>query len=568
MRLLFWRATPDAAWPYTTYFKGDAAIWLEYAGAIRGAEPFELGLPIHPPGAAYAIALLWDGDASGIPFLRFVWCVLGAAVPPAVFLGAARSFGRAVARLAGALCAASTGLLLLSTSLNSETPYLLLVCASLWFVEDLRRPRRLSRLALFSALNGAACLFRVEHVLFFALAIAFFAVLWTRAPDEEREATPRRGRVLAAAAVSVVFFLLPLIPWQERAWAAIRRFNVEPRRLAPAEGAAIGGVEQSLSGMRWDSDALRRRDALPAFARRTGSLFVAATVVHRGGREVRGEDFRILEEAFGYSPRPLARFPFVSSYGPLNFSLANHAGATGGFDSSPLEQPPPLAGGAERYPPFLVRGLPPPQLAFVYPPHLRLFNEGYALGWSWIVSHPAEFARLAGRKLSIFWSGAALGFTGYGLPLGLSGVRRAVDLVVPEGGAMSAAWRVAVLAAAALGLAAGWRRLALWPWLLLLGSKVAVTVLFFGYARQGATVVPVLSLLFALAVERWLLSRSSRAEAGAASVAGAILVLAVGVEAIRFASGPTVSLDGRTLNGVEGDPFPASLHRDQRLQVR
>jgi hypothetical protein len=322
-----------------------------------------------------------------------------------------------------------------------------------------------------------------------------------------------------------------------------------------------------LSGMTWNSEAVRKREELPAFARRTGAVFVSATVAYRGGLEVRGEDFRILEEAFGYFPRPLARFPFVSSYGPLNFSLANHPGATGGFDFSPLEQPPPLAGGAESYPYALVSGLPPGQLSFVYPPHLRLFNEGYSLGWKWIADHPGEFARLAGRKLSIFWSGAALGCTGYNFPLGLSGVRRPVDLVAPGGGGIPSAWRVGVLIVSALGLLAGWRRVALWPWLLLLASKVGTTVLFFGYARQGATVVPVLALLFALAAERWALSRSPRsAETQAASLGVVILFLAVGVETARLLSRPAVSLDGRPVEAA--DPFPTQIHRDQRVEVR
>src|SRR5262245_25530681 len=56
LRLLFWRATEDRAWPYSVAFKGDAALWLEYAGALREGRPFELGLPIHPPGAAWLVA--------------------------------------------------------------------------------------------------------------------------------------------------------------------------------------------------------------------------------------------------------------------------------------------------------------------------------------------------------------------------------------------------------------------------------------------------------------------------------------------------------------------------------
>ena len=81
-----------------------------------------------------------------------------------------------------------------------------------------------------------------------------------------------------------------------------------------------------------------------------------------------------------------------------------------------------------------MRGLPPPQLSFVYPPHLRLFNDGYELGWRALRERPARALSLAARKLRIFWSGAALGVTGFNFPLGLSGTRRAVDLLVPRRG--------------------------------------------------------------------------------------------------------------------------------------
>ena len=424
-RLLFWRATPDRDMAWTAYFQGDAPLWLDYARAIELGRPFELGLPIHPPGAAWLVALLWNGSPSGIPFLRFAWVVLGALVPLLVFLAAARSFPLRAAAVAGVLCAASTGLLVLSTSVNNETPYLVLVAGSLWFLEDLRGRAPTGRLAVWSALNAVACLFRVEHALFFALVLALFSVRWARAGAPW---------ALRRAAASLFFFALPLVPWHASAWSAIARFNERPRPLTPVEERAVGGVEEATREVPWTPEAARMREELPGFARRTGAAFVLATAAHRGRTTIGVEEFRALDEAFGYVPRRLSRFPFVSAYGPLNFALANHADATGGFDRSPLSEPPGLAGGRTSYPAFLVQGLPPADLTFVYPPHLNLFNEGYAIGWGWIARHPADFVRLAFRKLAIFWEGAAAGFTGYNLPMGLSGNRRAVDLVTAEGG--------------------------------------------------------------------------------------------------------------------------------------
>jgi hypothetical protein len=543
-RLLFWQATPDRAWGWTAYFKGDAPLWLEWARAIELGSRFELGLPIHPPGAAYLVALLWNGQASGIPFLRFAWAAIGALVPLVVFLAAERSFGLRVAMFAGCWTALSSGLLVLSTSINNETPYLALAVASIALTGDLRDHPTAGRLALWSALNGIACLFRVEHALFWVLVLAFLAVGWIRW---------RGSRAFLWAGASLFFFALPLVPWHLSAWDAIRRFNRES-----ADERAVSAVEERFGGLTWTPDARRDRDRLPGFARRTASTFVLATVAHRGRGQVRVEDFQILDQAFGYRPRPLHRFPFVSSYGPLNFALANHAGATGGFDRSLLEEPPPLAGGPAGYPAFLVSGLPPADLSFVYPPHLRLVNDGYSIGWQWIREHPRDFGRLAVKKLAIFWSGAASGLTGWNFPMGLSGRRRAVDLVSPDPDPLAAAWQIAVLGGCVAGLVSAVRQAAIVPWLVFLATKVVVTVLFFGYARTGATVIPIVALLLGLAGGRWLPSRAPR-------LVAATLLAGVALEAARFVAKPAVSIDGRAV--VAADPFPPNDPVEHRIDV-
>ena len=476
-------------------------------------------------------------------------------MPLLVFLAAHRSFGLRAATVAGAWTALSTGLFVLSTSINNETPYLVLAVGSLWFTEDLRTQPTPGRLALWSAVNAVACLFRVEHLLFYVLALAFFVIGWARHSG---------SRSAKWAALSLVFFALPLVPWHLSAWSAIRRFNEEPRALTPVEESAVAGVERVTTNIPWSEEARRRRDELPGFVRRTGSAFVVATVAYRGGREVRGEDLRILEEAFGYFPRPLARFPFVSSYGPLNFYLANNPEASGGFVRSPLARPPPLEGGAASYPSALVAGLPPGDLSFVYPPHLRLFNEGYSLGWEWIRENPGDFASLTFRKLSTFWAGAAMGFTGWNLPLGLSGSRGAVDMVTPERRPIATVWRWMLLALVAAGIASARRTPALAPWLVFLATKILVTVFFFGYARQGAVAVPVVALLAALALDRWLVGRVLP-RARATRLAVVILLLGAGAEAARFAARPVVRIDG--LPAGEADPIPPDDHRARRIEI-
>jgi hypothetical protein len=476
-------------------------------------------------------------------------------------VAALRSFGLVVAAIVAAACTASTGLLILSASLDSETPYLVLALASLCLAPDVRAGPRVGILAVWSALHGLACLFRVEHALFYALFLAFLAMLWRRgAPD----AGARPAAILGGLAVSLLCFAVPLVPWQVSAREAVRRFNTEPA-LDDASQSMVRRVAESLAFMPWDEAARAGRDRIPAFARDGASAFVAATVLHRGGAQVRGEDLGILDEAFGYRPRPLAAQPFVSLYGPLNFALANHPRAAGGFTRAALEDPPPLAAQAERYPPALVQGLPPPDLSFVYPPHVRLVNEGYRVGWAWIAARgPAGAVAHACRKLRIFWSGAALGLTGFDLPLGLPRLRRAVDLAVPDRGWGTAVWSTTLLAGCALGLAAGWRQAALYPWLLFLLTKLAVTVAFFGYARQGAATFPVVALLIALGAARWIPGLRGREPARILRATALALSAAVVLEGARALHPPALAVDGRPLEaGDSGD-----VHRDERIDAR
>ena len=535
-RLLFWRATPDAAWPHTAAFKGDALLWLDYARAIRTGVPFELGLPIHPPGAGYLLAALWDGG--GLGPAKAAWCAMGAAAAGLFTAATVRAFGPRVGAFAGVVLAASSGLLMLATSLNGETPYLLLVAAGFYLLPgDEARPSPW-RVAAWSALQGAACLFRVEHVLFTALAAAVLVIRGARAGG------PRLAAVLAA--IVAACFAAPLVPWHVRAWRAVDHFNHE----APPTPPPVRMLLDALRSVPWDPAARARLETLPAFTRDHAEAFVTATAAYRGRTRVSEAELGALADAFGPLPRPLAARPFVSVYGPLNFAMASHPDAAAGFGHAALDVPPPLRGGREAYPAMLVSDLPPRELAFVYPPHVALVNDGYVMGWRWLAADPGRASRRALVRAWRFWSGAATGLTGYGLPAGLSGTRYAVDLVVADGWLVEA-WRVVALLACAAGLAAAARNPALAPWLIFLFTKAVAAVFFFGYARLGATAIPVAALLAGLCYARWL---PAREDARPLRIA---LAAAVAIEIVRLLHAPGLAIDGAEATRLR-DPIPAA----------
>lgn len=550
LRIMLWRSTPDAGWPYSALYRGDTLVWLQSAIAIRRGASFEAGLPMRPPGMAYLLAGLWNGSVTGFAGLRLLWCALGAATVVLIQTVAARGFGGAVGWMTGIAAAASTALLMLSTSVNNETPYLLLAIGAIALAVEIRDRPSLGRLAAWSILNALACLVRVEHLLFFVPALAWLAMGWR----------PRLRPVVLALG----FFAITLAPWQIRIHGEIQRFNTLVRPSDAGLSESERRIEEQIRGMSWDAEASRERERLPGFVRRLGGDFVASTVRHRGGDRVSATDFRILDEAFGYRPKPIASWPFITSYGPLNFYLANNSRADGGFNRLALDEPPPLNGGRDRYPADLILVPPGPGTLFLdYPPHLHAFNSGFQLGMDWIRAHPAAAFRLGMRKFVIFAEGATLGFGSRGFPIGISGVQRAVDITVPQRTAGVVAWRLLVLLVGIAGLAVGWRRPALAPWLIFLASKLVITFMYFGYARIGATTAPVVFLLGALAVDRLVLPRM-RWKGPWVVVAVALLILIV--DGLRFASRPTLRIDGSTV--AAADPFPGDVHRDRIVEIQ
>ena len=565
LRLLFLFSLPEPGASSNPWYSGDTPTWLAYAAAIQQGEPFDLGLPLRPPGVGYLTAWLWNGQPDGILFLKLAWALMGAATVALFFVALRRTFGPTVAVIAGILAAASTGLIVVSTSLNNETPYLLLVVGSILLWQPLVHRPRWHTLLAWSALHGLACLIRVEHVLFFALATICLVWIWSR---QSGAGGWRMG--LRHAALSAFFFALTLLPWQWHAVSQVRAFNRQPLPLAPAAEQLYLQIETALAELRWSTEATQERDALPAFCRRPLGNFVATTVAVRGGREVSADDLRIIDEAFGAYPEPIDPVPFIALYGGLSFYLANNPLADGGFTRAPLEAAPPLTGGPSRYPGFLIAGLPPPELTFSYPPHLEIVNHGYRMGWQWILDHPTEYLALAASKLRIFLSGAALGFTGYNVPLGMSGTRRPVDLVVPEANASVTLWRAAALAVILLGLWFARREWALVPWLLLLATKVVSTAAFFGYAREGAVTIPVFVLAVGLLAARALPRPSSDTRQTSPAVPWfriclALALVLVAVEGYRSYSAPVVTLDGRTIDA--GNPFPEPDYEERWLEV-
>ena len=248
-------------------------------------------------------------------------------------------------------------------------------------------------------------------------------------------------------------------------------------------GALLGGV--GLVGVLWrrredETGRPWRERLLPWVLVAVGWVLVVAPWTWRNAVRIADVNHRMAARL----AEPLPTFVPLTIYGPINLALANNPRAQGSFSREAL-----AAGAA---------------LDFARPEHLRFVLHGDEMAWQWIRANPGGFARLALRKWELFLGAWRLGWTQWDWPGGLRGVRRPVDIFVPDSAA--ALWLGPPLALLGLALClatpGGPHRFALLT-LLLAAAGLATTALFFGYARLGLLLLP-FGLVLAGAALAWL----------------------------------------------------------------
>jgi len=542
VRWLFLSASPDGLGPFSPYYKGDAPLWLAYASALQQGQPFglELGLPLRPPGNAWLVDWLWDGTVEGLPSLRGAYAFLGACAVPLTFV-VASAVGRSVALVASAWVAVSFGAIQLSASPNVEAPYMLLALATVWAAQRLRGGATWWWGIGFGSLLGLGSLFRAEHAL-----LGIGLLVWAlRGVFGLRGA----GGVIRSSAAALGVAIIVLAPWHVAAFGRVAAFN---RAESPLRAART---------LPWTEDAVAALDALPGFARADAQRFVEDTVKHRGGGAVSVDQIEVLDQAFGWRPEPLPEFFFVALYGPLNFFLGQTGGP--GFRRDALQALPVLQGGRDTYPAAWLASLPPPGgLSLGYPQHLRPVLHGYADGLDVLFEDLSAGLEMTVAKIWRGLRGATSGVGGFDFPAMGPFVRARVDQAVSSGMA-AGLWSCALLALSVFGLWRGRDRLQrLMPLLWWGVSTLVVLAAFFGYARLGALLIPLVGVCLGLAVEP-LAIRNPRLMS---RLGLGLLVAVLAAECVRWSRGVTLAVDGAHVGTVE--PWPPLEFEDRQLEVR
>jgi 4-amino-4-deoxy-L-arabinose transferase-like glycosyltransferase len=178
--------------------------------------------PLYPLVLALPSALGLDTNTAH----QVVSCLMGAAAVGLIGLLGRRVGGDRVGIVAAAMASVYPALVMLDSSLRSESLYVPLVTLSLlaaYRLVDAPGPRRA---ALLGLAIGLAALTRGEAVLL--LALVAVPVLWL---------VPRPGRLRLAAAVAAGF-LVVVGPWLARNWITFNR----PAAISTNEGGLIAGA--------------------------------------------------------------------------------------------------------------------------------------------------------------------------------------------------------------------------------------------------------------------------------------------------------------------------------------
>jgi hypothetical protein len=424
-RWWFPRAWGEQSALTSVFYYGDAPRLTSYAIAILKGQPFDNGIPFHPPGWPLVLAsflraagAVRNGDVVvPVAAVRLFLAATSAAAVGVTTLVAFDVAGLGTMLAVAVLGAFHFGHIVVGTVPNSEALYSLCIAAFMWTSWRWLKSEGGRTWAAASALvAGAALIVRAE---FLAAIVVIAAAAWWR---HGRSAVPE----LAAFAAVLAAALVPTTVWH---WRTLSDFN----------------------------------------ARHAG--IVAG---------------------------PLPVFAPVTSYGPFNFAMANHADADGG----PNRDHPMLDACNQETDVRLSAG----ELDLACPQVYDLYVHGYRIGAAWLLANPGDALALMARKASY-----AAGFLAHGYLIddvggGVTGVRRRVDMIDPDR-------RLLVpvhLLLLALGLAVlRQQREGRWILAAPLAAFAGATLLFYGYVRLGVAYLPPVWILEGAGLA-WLAARAGR----------------------------------------------------------
>lgn len=242
-RWLFILGGEDRGWGFCVFYEGDAEPFHQMARALLLGATYDNGIPYHPPGFAFLLAIVHvlvgaGGGQAAVPFLavKAVLASLSATVVPLLYLLVRRFLGHGTAVVAALLCTFSFALNVLAAAPVSEGPFQALLVGILLAVTGgggafapgadgaPSGPSALRGLGV-GLLCGIGCLTRAETQLLVLLIVAVGALHAGRTSGR-RALVPWLLMVAGACAV--------VAPWTLRNYRTITAHNARNAGRYPA----------------------------------------------------------------------------------------------------------------------------------------------------------------------------------------------------------------------------------------------------------------------------------------------------------------------------------------------
>lgn len=268
-RLVFLRSNRDFSWPYTFFYEGDSETFYSYARDLLSGRLYDHGIPFHPPGFAWFLAVVHTLLGAGSPTaqvphvgVKSAMALVGSLTLGLLYLLARPYLGRTVALLGSFLGIYHFGLYILAIAPVTESFYLLLLLLTL--------------------------------------------LVWTRRFDHPLAVPPEERK--------------PGGP----AWSVILGLLLGALALTRAEAALVAVllVGIGLLGSGWKWAGLR-----PWVLVALGWLAIVTPWTIRNAIRLSA----VNAEYAGQTTEPLPTFVPLTLYGPINLALANNPMAKGGF---------------------------------------------------------------------------------------------------------------------------------------------------------------------------------------------------------------------------------------------
>lgn len=499
----------------SAFYYGDAQRLVAYAIAIAQGQPFDNGIPFHPPGWPILLAgflKLFGAGSAGfvvpVGAVKMLLAALSAGAVAVATLVAYEAAGFTAMGIVAVLGPFAFGHIVEGTVADTEALYGL--CVAIAVYATLRAVDRGAEPSTGRARHGGAA-----H---------------------------GRGETGSGSSRASVRDERPALRWTAVAGAVCGYAMLVRAEFLACAVILLGCIVWSRSTLwRRSSD---RRTGWPAhlavFAICYALVLTPTTIWH--WQSLRAFNATHVGRVAG----PLPEFAPVTSYGPFNFAMANHENADGG----PNRDHPMLDLCNAESTGQLVAG----QLDLACPAVYDLYVHGYRIGLAWVVSHPLDAASLVWHKLAMTSGFLAQGYLVDDVGAGATGTRRRVDLVDPDSRALLPI-HLALLVAGLWILRR--RPLTLAIVAAPLVALLASTVLFYGYVRLGTSYLPVVWVFEAAAIAAVVKPKQPRTVVLVVSAIVGVLLLADG---LRLGATRTLSLDGaRTDAGI--------LMQDETLKI-